>query len=75
MRVQAVIDRFESNKAVLLLGEEEIQATWPRASLPVEAKEGDFLQIDIQIDVEATIEANAAAESLLKQIVEKNQES
>ena len=75
MRIQAVIDRFESDKAVLLLGNDEIQAVWPRNSLPDEAKEGDFLQIDIQVDHEATIAAKVEAESLLKQILEKNQES
>lgn len=74
MKMQAVIDRFESDKVVLLLGDEEIQAIWPRSSLPSEAKEGDFLRVNIQVDIEATFAAKVEAENLLKQIVEKNQD-
>jgi hypothetical protein len=74
MKVVAVIDRFEGNKAVLLLGDEEIQVIWPRKSLPVEVKEADILTIDLQIDIEATYEAKTEAERLLKEIVAKNEE-
>jgi len=73
MKVVAVIDRFEGNKAVLLLGDEEIQVIWPRKGLPVEVKEADILTINLQIDAEATYAAKTEAESLLKDIVEKNE--
>ena len=72
MQIKAVIDRFEGNKAVLLLGEEEIQTIWPRQFLASEAQEGDILQVDLQIDQMATKMAKAEAESLLQQIIEKN---
>lgn len=74
MQIQAVIDRFEGNKAVLLVGDDEAQVVWPKHILPVEVNEGDILQIDVQIDGEATAAAKTAAESLLKEILEKNQE-
>lgn len=74
MQIQAVIDRFEGNKAVLLVGDDEAQVAWPRHILPSEVKEGDVLQVDVQIDHEATKAAKAEAEDLLKQILANNQE-
>ncbi len=72
MQIKAVIDRFESDKAVLLIGDEEVQVVWPRQFLDSEAQEGDILQLDLQIDQLATQAAKAEAESLLQQILAKN---
>lgn len=74
MKVQAVIDRFEGRNAVLLIGEEELTANWPRKGLPEGAEEGDILQVNVSIDGEATQLARSEAESLLRQILQKNQE-
>ncbi|AJQ28356.1 DUF3006 domain-containing protein [Pelosinus fermentans] len=74
MKVLAVIDRFEGDKAVLLLDDEEVQVVWPRESLPSEAQEGDVITMELQVDHEATIAAKAEAERLLKEIMERNQE-
>jgi len=74
MRIQAVIDRFEGNKAVLLVGDDEAQVVWPRHLLPSEVEEGDILSMALQIDSEETAAAKGEAESLLKQILAKNQE-
>ena len=74
MHIQAVIDRFEGNKAVLLIGDDEAQVVWPRHILSGEMKEGDVLRIDLQVDSQATAAAKAEAENLLQQIVKKNQE-
>ena len=74
MKMQAVIDRFEGKKAILLLGDDEVQVVWPLHMLPSEVKEGDVVRIDFQVDHEATIAAKVEAESLLKQILAKNQE-
>jgi len=71
MQTKAVIDRFEGNKAVLLLGDEEVQVVWPRQFLSTDAQEGDILQVDLQIDQIATKTAKAEAESLLQQILAK----
>ena len=72
MQIQAVIDRFEGNKAILLVGDDEAQAVWPKHILPTDVKEGDILRIDFQVDSQATAAAKADSESLLKQIVDKN---
>lgn len=72
MQIKAVIDRFEGNKAVLLVGDEEVQVVWPRQFLASGVQEGDILQIDLQIDQIATEAAKAEAESLLQQVLAKN---
>ena len=72
MLIKAVIDRFEGNKAILLLGDEEVQVVWPRGFLESQAQEGDILQVDLQIDPIATKAAKVEAENLLQQILAKN---
>lgn len=71
MHIEAVIDRLEGDKAVLLLGEDEVELVWPLNKLPLEAKAGDILQIDVVIDEAATKQAEAAANALLQEILEK----
>ena len=63
MEVQAVVDRFEEDRAVLLVGEEEEQLVVPRAQLPAGVKEGDWLRAHIQGDVllSATIDDEETA--------------
>ncbi|MGL5514112.1 MAG: DUF3006 domain-containing protein [Sporomusa sp.] len=70
MRIKAVIDRFETGKAVLLVGEQEISVNWPRKLLP-EAQEGDILSIEISVDVEATQQAKAEIDELYEAIVKQ----
>jgi len=72
MQIQAVVDRFEGKKAVLLVGDDEVQVVWPKHILPNDVQEGDILFMDLKIDREATAAAQAEAENLLKQILEKN---
>lgn len=74
MRVKVVIDRFESDKAVLLVGDSEVSASWPRASLPAEAREGDILWTSFAVDREATARARSEAEDLLRKLMEKNRD-
>jgi hypothetical protein len=50
MKTKAVIDRYEGDKAVLLVGEEEDKLLVPRTSLPPGAKEGQWLQVDVEDD-------------------------
>ena len=51
MNVQAVVDRFEGDKAVILVGEEEEQLVVDRGKLPAGTKEGDWLKADVEDDV------------------------
>ena len=45
--MKAVIDRFEGDLAVLILGKEDQRLNVPRKLLPPKAKEGSWLQLDI----------------------------
>ncbi len=72
--MKAVIDRFEEDKAVLLVGEDEdVKVVFPKEYLPGEAEEGDYLSVDISIDTEATEAARAEAEALLKELKGDNE--
>ena len=71
MKITAVVDRFEGDKAVLLLADETKQVAFPRVCLPSEVKEGDCLTVMIEIDEERTREARAEAESLLAELMQK----
>ena len=71
MEMKAVIDRFEGNKAVLLVGEQETSVIWPRELLP-NSKEGDVLSIQMAVDVAATEQAKAEIDDLFEQIMRQN---
>jgi len=63
MKTKAVIDRFEGDKAVLFVGEEQDRLVVLRSFLPKIAKEGDWLQVDVEDDrvLSAAIDANETA--------------
>ena len=48
MNEKAVIDRFEEQWAVLLVGEGSRQLVVPRQSLPAEAAEGQWLRVQVE---------------------------
>lgn len=64
--INVVIDHFGSNKAVLLVGEEEEKLIVPRATLPFGAKEGLWLQVDVEDDrvLTATIDEAETAKRI-----------
>ncbi|MDF2563981.1 MAG: hypothetical protein K0Q53_376 [Massilibacillus sp.] len=70
--MQAVIDRFEDKKAVLLVGEDEIPVIFPKKYLPAQIGEGDYVKIEIFYDEAETKKANAEAKALQQLAVEQN---
>lgn len=70
--MQAVIDRFEENKAVLLVGEDEISVVFPKKYLPANVGEGDYLKVEIFYDEEATKQADAEAKALQQLAMKQN---
>ncbi len=64
----AVIDRFEEDKAVLLVGEQEKKVVFPADELPAGLSEGDYIRWEISFDEERTREAREEAESLLRSL-------
>ena len=70
--ISAVIDRFEEDKVVLLVGEDEQKVVFPKNLLDENLKEGDYLSIDIKYDEVATKKAVAEIEDLLKSLKNDN---
>ncbi len=64
----AVIDSFEGEYAVLLVGEEERRVVFPASELPKGLNEGDYLRMDISYDAETTEKAMNESVSLLNEI-------
>lgn len=65
MMLSAVIDRFEEDKAVLLVGDDEQKVIFPKALLDKNLKEGDYISIAINYDEIATKQALEEAKALL----------
>lgn len=70
--ISAVIDRFEEDKVVLLVGEDEQKVVFPKNLLDENLKEGDYLSIDIKYDEVVTKKAVAEIEDLLKSLKNDN---
>ena len=70
--ISAVIDRFEEDKVVLLVGEDEQKVVFPKNLLDENLNEGDYLSIDIKYDEVATKKAVAEIEDLLKSLKNDN---
>ncbi len=66
--IMAVVDRFEDEKAVLLIGENERQVVFPTADLPEGLSEGDYLRMDISYDENATKKALDESVRLLEEL-------
>ena len=64
--ISAYLDRFEGDLAVLLLGDSMVKVNFPRAVLPNDAAEGDYLKLAIERDAAATDAAEDEALELLK---------
>ncbi len=54
MLMRAVIDRFEGDLAVILLGDEEVQVELPARYLPEGAREGSILRVTFEVDAAET---------------------
>lgn len=69
---QAVIDRLEGDRAVLLVGEEQRPIDVPRRRLPRRAREGHWLLVEVVEDqvVSARID-RAATKAARRRIQEK----
>ena len=73
VQFSAVIDRFEEDWAVLLIGDEEIKVDFPKQLLDkLQAKEGDWLRLNIARDDAATLQAMREAKELLASIQQQN---
>jgi hypothetical protein len=71
--MKAVIDRFEGQLAVLLVGDENTKFHIPINLLPVGCKEGDVLNISIERDVVGTEQTKERVTDLMAKLKKKGQ--
>ena len=72
--MKAVIDRFEGELAVLLLGDKgEFRLNFPLSLLPAGCREGDILNISIERDVAATEQTKERVSGLMEKLKKKSQ--
>ncbi|HPM11768.1 MAG TPA: DUF3006 domain-containing protein [Paludibacter sp.] len=50
--MKGVIDRFEGQYAIVLMGKDEIRVEIPKVLLPGGAKEGSWLRVGFELDLE-----------------------
>lgn len=68
MRLRAVIDRFEGDLAVVLVGDEEYRLGVPRRFLPPGAREGDVLTLGWEVDRRETEARRERVRSLIEEL-------
>jgi hypothetical protein len=73
VKVIAVLDRFEGEKAILLLGDDSKHAMWPREALPEGSSEGQIFSFTIEVDKMATELARREVEELMREIIAENE--
>ena len=72
--MKAVIDRFEGELAVLLLGDKgEFRLNFPLSLLPAGCKEGDILNLSIERDLAATEQTKERVTDLMEKLKKKSQ--
>jgi hypothetical protein len=71
--MKAVIDRFEGQLAVLLVGDENTKLNIPINLLPAGCKEGDVLNISIERDVVGTEQTKERVTDLMEKLKKKGQ--
>lgn len=69
---KAVIDRFEGDYAVVLVGDEEVKLDVPRALLPQGGREGSWLKMSFELDPEGTRSQEEKIAGLLDKLKNKN---
>lgn len=70
METEAVVDRIEGNRAVLILEGPAEVISWPTALLPPNSKEGDVISISLKINREKTREARDQISRLIEKLKE-----
>lgn len=73
IKLQAFVDRFEEDFAVLLLVEEGREILWPADHLPEGATEGDVISVHLTIDVAATRNTQDLISSLIDRLERREQ--
>lgn len=70
--MEAVVDRFEGEYAVLLFGDNEIKVNFPKELLPEGTREGSWLKVNFELNQERTIKQEEKISKLLNKLKKKN---
>ena len=68
---RAVIDRIETDMAVLLIGEEQQQFDIPRQQLPSKATEGTWLLVELVANQLASVQIDKATTEMTHRRIQK----
>lgn len=69
--MKAVIDRFEEDYAVVLIGDKEIKVDIPRVLLPPGAREGSWLNVSFELNSDGTKKQEEKIKGLLEKLKNK----
>ncbi len=69
--MKAVVDRFESQIAVVLFGEEEIKVDFPVALLAEGTREGSHLNITFELDEASAASKREKIAAMLERLSQK----
>ena len=69
--MKAVIDRFEKNFAVILVGNNEVKVDLPKILIPKGATEGSLLKLNIELDRAGTAKQKEKIEGMLNKLKNK----
>lgn len=73
--MKGVIDRFEADYALLLIGPEEVELAIPRKLLPKGAREGSWLTLQLLLDPEESIKQEQKIAGLLEKLKKKGRDA
>jgi len=69
--LKGVIDRFEGDYAVMLVGPGEVELNMPRQLLPKGAREGSWLTLQLQLDPQEEKKQQEKIAGLLDRLKQK----
>lgn len=70
-RIKAVVDRFEGEYAILMVGDPEEPVDFPKKLLPKGTKEGSWLWLDFELDPEGEQNQKEKMQKLMDKLVNK----
>ena len=73
--MKAVIDRFEGDYAIVLVGDNEIKVDIPRKLLPKKVREGTWLNVSFEPDPEGEKKQREKVSKLLDKLRNKSDEN
>ncbi|MBI4744849.1 MAG: DUF3006 domain-containing protein [Actinobacteria bacterium] len=74
MKLEAVIDRFENDKAILIFKTDSEIVYFPKKLLPPKAREGDILSFSVKINKELTETSRLEIKKLIDELAQNSEE-